>query len=152
MPGLGLPHAGSGKCILHSCSVELFLQSKAGSPLSQHRARGGTGETTTLASPETPHCLGCHPSGWPRPASCTGSICFLSFWSKQAQKAGQSWRGFVPRADPLPLATGRVIRTGAKSGAGPRWERCGNADKAGLFPLRRGEVRQERHTNRHNSG
>lgn len=43
--------------------------------------------------------------------------------------------GAVPGAGPLLLPTASVIGTGAKSGAGPRWERCGNADKAGLFPL-----------------
>lgn len=137
----GSPHTGIEKHSWHSCCME--LQSKAGSLSSQHHARGRTDETTTLASRETSHCR-------PHPASCTGSICSLSFWSKQAQEPDQSQRGFVPKADPLPFTTGRVIRTGVKSGAGPRWERCGNTDKAGLFPLRRREARQERHTNRHN--
>lgn len=138
--GRSLPQAGAGKCGLHSCSVEVFLQS---SPSSQHRARGGTGETTTLAGSETSPRLAA--------SSLTHREHLLRvLLIREAQNAGRGQGGFVPRADPLLLAGGRVIGTGAKSGARPRWERCGNVDKAGLFPLRRRVARQERHTNRHN--
>lgn len=106
---------------LHSCSM-------FGAGLASC-ARRGMGEPQSIPQ--------LAPLGCPHP----GKICSKSFWSGTG-----SWRGSVPRAAPLPLAAGRVIRTGVKSGARPRWERWGNADKAGLFPLLRGEERGRKDT------